>query len=372
MKRILHVVGSMDRAGAETMLMNLYRAIDHREFQFDFLYLTNNECDYDKEIENLGGVIYRIPDSRYLKQINRFYHIIKLFMKLKPKVVHGHTLYSSSLFMLLASICGVKGKFAHSHNTSSTRSNSLFGRVYGFCAKAIISKWSNNFIACGIQAGEFLFPNVEAEKIQVFPNAINVNVFSKAGVEHKEYFSELYNVKKDCVKIIQVGRLQKVKNHKFSLAIAKELLIRDVSFKMYFIGDGAKKEEINSAISKLALSNHVTVLGVRTDIDKLMSGADVMLMPSLYEGFPVVLVESQTVGLPALISDVISPEVDLGVNLVNFLSLNESKSVWCDKILELKAANEISVEARINIVKNRSFDVTTNVSKLEALYRPYF
>src|SRR5690606_16765613 len=115
------------------------------------------------------------------------------------------------------------------------------------------------------------------------------------------------------LKIIQVGRLQVVKNHGYSLLIAKKLKDKNIPFKMFFVGQGELYKDLKEQVIKDKLINEVVILGLRSDIPQLMAGADVMLMPSLSEGFPVVLVEAQSVGIPSLVSDTVSPEVDLNV-----------------------------------------------------------
>ena len=317
MKRILHITGGMNRAGAETMIMNLYREIDKSKYQFDFIYFTNEPCDYDDEIIKLGGRIHRLTSSNF---ITRFFDLKKLLIKHPVyRVVHSHTLFSSAFHIWAAALARVPHRIVHSHNTSSFSKSKFVSVFYHYMARKMIKKYATNFIACGKAASQFLFQN--QQEVLFLPNAIDTNKFASIGETQKDYINSKFQVEDDCLKIIQVGRLQVVKNPFYSIEVAKVLKERGVNFKLFFVGQGDLKEELEQVIKVNSLANEIVLLGVRSDIPALMAGSDILLMPSLHEGFPVVLVEAQSVGLPALISDTISPEVNLNLGLVDFEAL---------------------------------------------------
>ena len=168
------------------------------------------------------------------------------------------------------------------------------------------------------------------------------------------------------LKIIQVGRLNKVKNHAFSLEIAKRLKEQDVSFTFFIVGQGPFQDIIKKNIQDYGLEENVFLLGVRNDVPNLMAGADVMLMPSLHEGFPVVLVESQAIGLSSIISDKIAHEVDLNLGLIQFKSL-ENLETWVENSINFQipvvSRNEI-----FNTLQVSGFDVRKNAQDLLNFY----
>src|SRR5690606_18549471 len=190
-------------------------------------------------------------------------------------------------------------------------------------------KLSTKKIACGEEAAEYLFKS--NKNVWILKNAIDLQLYNDISSTNKNSWKV---VKSDLqgLKIIQVGRLNKVKNHAFSLEIAKRLKEQDVSFTFFIVGQGPFQDIIKKNIQDYGLEENVFLLGVRNDVPNLMAGADVMLMPSLHEGFPVVLVEAQAIGLKSIISSSISDEVDLGVNLIEFKDLNNIDE-W---ILEIK------------------------------------
>ena len=364
MKRILHITGGMNRAGAETMIMNLYREIDKNKYQFDFIYFTSEPCDYDHEIIKLGGHIHRLTSTNFL---DRFFDLKKLLIKHPEyKVVQSHTLLSSAFHLLAAAFAGVPHRIAHSHNTSDLSKSKFITLLYQSFSRSVIKKCATNFIACGKAASQFLFQN---EQIVLFlPNAIDTTKFASIGETQKEYINSKFQLEDDCLKIIQVGRLQAVKNPFYSIKIAKLLKERGIKFKLFFVGQGDLRQELKEAIKRHNLLHEVVLLGVRSDIPELMAGSDVMLMPSLHEGFPVVLVEAQSVGLPALISNTISPEVNLNLGLVDFEELSASASMWADQLVLVKSRKKMKTTKRLELLKDQGFDIKSSTKRLINMY----
>jgi len=364
MKRVLHIIGKMDRAGAETMVMNLYRTIDRSKFQFDFVCFSKDKGDYDDEIRSLGGEVFVITELNSIKRM----FALKQFLENHPEyqIIHCHTLFSNAFHLWAAKKANVPNRIAHSHNTSDLSKNKFISTIYQGVSRKIIKKYATQFIGCGDVAAKFLFQN--QKKVLLLPNSIDTNYFAEIGTDQNNYLNNLYQLDEHCLKIIQVGRLQSVKNHFFSIQIAKELKNKEINFKMFFVGQGNLYGDIKNEIELQNLTQEVLLLGVREDISKLMAGADVMLMPSLHEGFPVVLVESQSVGTPALIADTISPEVDLSVALIEFESLSGSLSTWIEKLILLKKKEKISKNIRLKKLEQQGFDIHTSAKKLVDLY----
>jgi glycosyltransferase EpsF len=158
-----------------------------------------------------------------------------------------------------------------------------------------------------------------------------------------------------------------VKNQKFSLLLCKLIKDKNINFHFMIVGQGDLENEIKEKIAKHNLNDKVTVLGVRSDVSKLMAGADIHIMPSHHEGFPVTLVEAQAIGLQSIISDNISKEVDLGLIIVKFLSLKDNHDVWCDKIVKVRKDIK-KIENTLELLTDRGFDSKQNALKLQDLY----
>src|SRR5690625_142813 len=364
MKRILQITGSMDRAGAETMVMNLYRELNKEKFQFDFLYFTSKKCDFDDEIVKMGGRIYRIIEKNPFKRMRA----TKKLLVENPhwQTIHCHTLLSNAFHIYAAYQANVRKRISHSHNTRDASKNYLLKVIYQPISRKIQARFATDFIACGKEAGDYLFPKVK--NVQILQNAIDVKTFANIASRNKEYLRNKFNFNKSTIILIQIGRFTKVKNHEFSLKIAEELIQQNIDFHLFFVGQGPLEQQIREKVRINSLEEKISFLGLREDIPRLLGGSDLLLMPSFHEGFPVVLVESQACGTPALISDNIAKEVDLNLGLINFASLSNQPKNWIKKIEKIIQKPIINTENRYDILKGKGFDDKTNVSFLENLY----
>lgn len=364
MKRILHIVGGMDRAGAETMLMNLYRKLDTSKYQFDFVYFKNSKCDYDDEIIALGGRIFRISNSN---PVSRTLKLSRLIKKEKPfHAVHCHMLFSNAFHVLAAYFANIEMRISHSHNTSDVNSKTFTGRLYQKTSRKIMKKFSTHFVACGEAAGDFLFPN--NTNIEYLLNAIDVEEFSNNRIVNRSFLKDEFNLDDDTIVITQIGRISPVKNHKYTINFAEYLVQKGHKFVIAIVGTGQLEDELLELVKTKGLNDSFKFLGIRSDIPNILAGTDIMIMPSFHEGFPVVLVESQATGVPSLISSNISSEVDMGLKLVNFASLDDAFSTWEKKLLDILKQKDVSSVQRLEILSDKGFNINKSVKKLEHIY----
>ncbi|MDN7131512.1 glycosyltransferase family 1 protein [Halomonas sp. MC140] len=359
-ERILHIVGRMDRAGAETMVMNMYRAIDRSRFQFDFVYFTADRCDYDDEIAVLGGRIHRISAAN---PVARFRALHRLLSNGAWDTVHSHTCFSSGLHLAAARLASVPHRVVHSHNTQDVNNGRLIGRIYQRIAGGLIGWAATQFVACGVAAAGYLFP--DRKEVLVIPNAVDIERFSGAcGAAVRE---ELETQEGQIV-VVQIGRFMPVKNHERSIRIADSLRKNGADFQLLLIGAGPEQGSIEILIRKYGLENHVRVLGLRADIPELMAAADVMLMPSLHEGFPVVLVEAQAAGLPSVVSSAISREVELGMGMVCFVGLEATDLDWANALQAAASGDSPDKQVRRTILEQAGFSSAAGARLLEKVY----
>ena len=314
MIRILQCVNDMHRAGLETMLMNYYRNIDREKIQFDFLTHRPQRSDYDDEIESLGGKIYYAP-RLYPQNYPKYFKWMKQFFSEHPeyKIIHSHIDAMSYLPLKAAKKANIPVRIAHSHNTAIDRDFKYLLKTY-FRFK--LPKVANYYCACGKEAGEFLFPGKEYMYV---PNAIEIDRF---------LFNENVRMKKrrelgikDEIVIGHIGRMSYQKNHKYLIDVFAEILKKRNDSILLLIGVGEKLDDIKKYVEKLGLSEQVRFLGNRADVDELYQAMDVFVMPSLFEGLPVVGVEAQFSGLSCIFSDQVPEEVNF-TNKAMFISLN--------------------------------------------------
>ncbi|WAA12116.1 glycosyltransferase family 1 protein [Fervidibacillus halotolerans] len=360
--RILHVFAQMNRGGAETMIMNMYRHIDRSKIQFDFVVHTEEHCAYDKEIYELGGRIFRVPrytgknHLNYKKSWNQFF-------KMHPeyKIIHGHVRSTASIYLKIAKKYGVI-TIAHSHSTSS---GSGLSAIVKNILQYPIRYIADYLFACSKDAGEWLYGKRACKKnnFYILKNAIDTKqyVFNESirNIKRKEFKIENKFV------IGHVGRFNIPKNHSLLIDIFKKVHDKNQNTVLMLVGDGELRPIIEKKVNELGLSDYVIFTGVRSDIPELLQATDVFVFPSLYEGLPVTLVEAQAAGLPCIISDTITDEVKI-TNLVEKLPLNLSAKEWAEKVL--KYMNVYERKNTFEEIKTGGYDVNETAKWLEDFY----
>lgn len=326
MIRILQCVNNMHRAGLETMLMNYYRSIDREKIQFDFLVHRQERADYDDEIEQLGGRIFRAP-RLYPQNYPAYFAYMKRFFREHPeyKIMHSHIDAMSYLPLLAGKMAGVPVRIAHSHSTSIDR-DSKYWIKQGF--RYMLPRVATHYFACGEKAGQFLF---RGREFHVIPNAIDASRFY--------YDPELRALKRQELGLAgsfvvgHVGRFSYPKNHEFLVDIFEQLLMLQSNAVLMLVGTGEKEKKIREYVAHKNLSDVVLFMGNRSDVNELYQAMDVFVMPSLFEGVPLVGIEAQFAGLPCLFSDRVPSEVKATEHCY-FVSLEHSAKEWAQMILQ--------------------------------------
>lgn len=363
MIRILHVIGAMDRAGAETMIMNYYRAIDRNEIQFDFLVHTDRHCDYDDEIEALGGNIYHILRFNGLNYF-QYKKACKHFFQAHPEIdiVHGHIESSASIYLPEASKGG-KVTIAHSHNMSDSFSfTALLFQIATFRNKHC----AEYYMACSKAAGIDRFGSsaISNPNFSILPNAVEVERFTFSETDRSAIREDLHLLNKPTFG--HIGRFTKQKNHPFLIDVFSLIKARVPDAQLLLLGKGENESFIQHLVQEKGLSDSVHFLGVRDDIEKILSAIDVFLFPSLWEGLPVALVEVQASGLPSVISETISEEAVMLPTMIRLPLTNPEK--WADA-----AINSLSVDRDIlssqRIITDCGYNIRASAGKLVNTYQ---
>ncbi|OKL36557.1 glycosyltransferase family 1 protein [Domibacillus mangrovi] len=362
--KILHVVGAMNRAGTETMLMNIYRNIDREKIQFDFISYSQEDAHYDEEIKKLGGKVIKLSKTRSVKEI---YDAIK---KNGPyDVVHSHTLFHCGIANIAALLAGVKVRISHAHTTLDN-SEHYTRKLYIQLMRCMINTFSTNLLACSNGAGRYLFGEKSVAKINYsfFPNAIDYSKFLKK--PRKEVME--FKVEKEfgsSLVIGHIGRFIEAKNHLFLLAILKRMLKKDSTIKLLLVGNGDLKVEIEEVAKKEGIYDNIRFVGIREDIPTMMHSMDVFVFPSVYEGLGMVLLEAQASGVPCVVSEAIQPEADLNIGLVSTLSLADGPDVWAEEIMKRANKKEKNIRVITDSFERSGYSLTAGISKLMNIYK---
>lgn len=369
MLKVLHCVGYMRRAGIETFIMNIYRNIDKHEIQFNFLCSELKHGDYDQEINDLGGKIYYLnqfchnkntPIIKYIFKILQYRNSIK---KIKEKnevdIVHIHTYHAFDAFLMImgCKLAGIKNIFVHSHNTSAPhpKLNKIFSL---FLRHMKITR-----LACGIEAGKWLYGN--NSEFKVIYNGIDINKY--AFDKNKRILGrKKLEISNNAHVLLHVGRFEDQKNHQFLIKVFNEYFKKDRSAVLLLAGNGALQPKIKQEANNLISNNNIKFLGVRKDVDVLMNLADLFVMPSLYEGFPVTAIEAEASGLPCLFADTITDEVKV-IKTVRFENLNSNINSWVKDFCEMLMLKQNRFKAKECVFK-AGFDIKEVSQELEKLY----
>ncbi len=360
MVRILQSVNIMDRAGLETMLMNYYRNIDRCIIQFDFLTHRPTEGAYDKEIEEMGGKVYHAP-RLYPQNLSGYYRFMREFYKEHKEyiIIHSH-IDTMSYFPLKASKESVIPiRIAHSHSSKLDRDPKLPIKYY---ALKRIKKVATDYCACGNVAGRFMFGN---ESFKVIHNAIDLEKFRYREVTRNEIRKRLRLDDKFVVG--HVGRYSYIKNQLFLIEIFSRI-VKERDAVLVLVGKGPDEQKIRNKIKRLGLDNKVRLLSDRSDVDQLYQAFDVFIMPSLFEGLPVVGVEAQANGLPYYVSDSVSNEILL-TGSAEQIPLTKGPDEWARRILRRSAKrNEMAVDE----LRNAGYDIRSEARELQNWYLELF
>ena len=362
--RILMVTGILDRGGAETMIMNMYRHIDRSKVQFDFVEHSLIPGAYDEEIQSLGGRIYHrsrlngLNYFEYVKWWNKFFDDHPEY-----HVVHGHIESMSAVYLSIAKKHHLY-TIAHSHNTSEGLTlKQLIFNVVTYKTRYI----ADNFFACSMKAGEDRYGSVfdiAKPNCKIFYNAIKIRDFAY-NPEYRKQIRREFGIDENTLLLGHVGRFRKEKNHELLVEIYKEIIKDRQNTKMIFVGDGPLFNMIREKVKNEGLENGIIFAGMRADVNRIMCAMDVLLLPSSHEGLPVTIVEAQASGLPCIISDRVPTDCIVFDELVQFQLLTSSPGEWAYQALKSKTQNR-SIDAKV--LADRGFDVESAAKWLERFY----
>ncbi|HAS91455.1 MAG TPA: glycosyltransferase family 1 protein [Clostridiales bacterium] len=360
-KRLLCFVSSMDAGGAETFLMKVYRVIDKNKYQFDFVVNSQNEGFYDKEIYKLGGKIFYVP----AKSANIFEFAYKVYKIVKINKYKYCLRMSSHSFgaidLLIAKLAGARQLVLRSTNAGNIGGvfNMLLDKIFFWLPICVPTVK----IAPSTEAAEFVFGknSTKNRKVEILKNAIPIESY-KFDIEKRNGIRKELRLDNKLV-VGHIGRFNVQKNHKFLVEVFKEVVDFNDDSILLLVGEGELEKDIQRQIKNLGLNKKVIFAGIRKDVPSLLMAMDVMVFPSFFEGMPNVIIEAQATGLPCVLSNKITKEVEITDN-VTFLPLEANRYEWSKIVLNKK---NTSRETYIEHVKCAGYDIQDISKQFEEL-----
>ena len=335
MIKVLIVGLSEEIGGIENLFYNLFKN-GAAELAVDFLAFGDG-CAYEKEFISLGYNVFHMPTrkSSFLK----FNSIVKAFL-----LEHNEYDYiwfnTASTSMYQFQYYGKKYTqskiITHSHGTSIDRNNgTLLFIANKFLERINRKKVTNNtdlFFCCSLAAGVALFGKQFKDRLIMIKNGINVSQYKYSNSNRTSIRSTM-GINFDTVVIAMIGRLSVQKNPIKGIEIFNEYHKINPNSILLIVGEGDLRNEVETRISELGISEKVKMLGFRNDIGSVMSCSDILLMPSLFEGLPLTAIEAECNGLTCFLSDTITCETKL-IGECYFVPLQESNQAWAKEIAE--------------------------------------
>lgn len=360
--RVLCLFTILDRGGAETMCMNLYRNIDRSKVQFDFLVYHQERGSYEDEIETLGGVVYRIPDiSCIISHIRG----AKAFFKEHNEyhIVHNHMQSNGSFICHEAKKAGIKTIIYHSHAaplpTFTWDFRTSMRRLRNKLINIIALRSCTDFFACGESAAEALPKNQDKKIVQ---NAIDLKLFHY-DYEKRKRVRKTLNCNNKLI-IGNVGRMDMNKNQSFLIDVFQQVLLFDDASELWLIGDGILRKDLETKVQNEGLADKVRFFGVRQDVNELLQGMDVFVFTSIAEGLPVSCIEAQAAGLPCVFSDGFDKHTKV-TDKCWFLSLKKDAKTWAEMILK---GSKVERRDTSYILKSAGFDIEDTSTYMQEFY----
>ncbi|MGL5435345.1 MAG: glycosyltransferase family 1 protein [Lachnospiraceae bacterium] len=345
--KVLFFVDRLLVGGIQTFIRNVVENIDKNRVEVELLTLDDGkDYDYQMYFQSLGISVHKLQGiwihsvfdySRYEKALSAF------FKEHHYDVIHMHASSKNYPLLKVAKKFQIKVRIAHSHNTGFQTKNKIKITV-GNYFKGKLKKYATDYFACSKKAGEWLFPK---EDVVVIYNGINLKRFAFDSKKRKEIRDEL-DIDMQTTLFGHVGRFTNQKNHLFLIDIFSEIHQVQKETKLLLLGNGSLMEDVKIKVKELNLENVVIFAGFKNNASDYFQGMDVFLLPSLYEGLPIVLLEAQASGLPSFTSNTVTFESKI-TDLVTFVELNQTPKYWADQILKKDLIRQDGTE---DIIKN--------------------
>ena len=368
--RVLYFVDFFQCGGIQTLLWNVAKEIDRDKFDVEFLTLDDGvRYPMEDDLKGLGypvHILHGIWLNTPMDFMRERHALQEFYAENEPyDIVHMHSTSKNFLVLKEAERHGVNVRIAHSHNTGYMTQNKA-KVLFGDLLKPSLIHHANYHFACSVAAGKWMFGSTFEPGVNgyVLNNAIRAQDY-RFDINKRIAIRHDLGLSSDADVVIDVGRLEPVKNHSFLIRTFAALHQADPSAVLLLAGDGALKSKLQQEAHELKVADSVKFLGLRNDVAELLQAADVFVMPSIHEGLPFVAIEAQAAGLPCVFSDGITREAGVLPSSV-FYSLGNSPEAWAQKVLGVMRSSER--HDTYSEMVSAGYDLKTEMQKLEVFY----
>lgn len=363
--RVLQVGMTRNLGGIETYLIEQFRHLDKTKIDYDFVNITGEySICYEDEILASGSKIFKVV-SRHKNPLLHYWQWFNILLQHKGvyDVIVLNTNSLEYVFpLVLGKVFGIPVRVIHSHNSGFENKQGLARRLLVGMNKKLLA-WSANLrFACSQYAGKWMFKD---NPYHVIYNAIDIHKYD-ADLAVRDEMRQALNLD-TALTLLHVGRFSYQKNHSFLLDIFKEVHSIQPDSVLLLVGDTTEESEflrdVKRKIGEYGLENSVRLLGRRDDVNRIMQAADVLVMPSFFEGLTVVGIEAQACDLPLLLSDTVTKELGL-LPSTQFISLDAGAKAWAEVIVNSKQHNRRS---RYEELKAAGYDIAFETERVEKL-----
>lgn len=349
--RIAQIMGKLWAGGVEAVVFNYYREIDKTKVQFDFYYDADSTIEPPQELIDMGARFYKIPPYQklpaYLKTLKKY------FRKNNYQIVHSH-INTLSVFPLYAAWSeGIPIRIAHNHSVPG--GNEFKRNLIKQLLRRLSKIFSTHYFACSEKAGRWLFGDKTFSngKVYIVKNAIDFDKFTPKKYEIDK-LKNILHIENNAFIVGHIGRFTFAKNHQKLLEIFTELSKIKPEALLLLVGDGELRKKIEDKVKILGIKDKVIFIGQVSNPEKYYGLANVIVLPSIFEGLSLTAIESQVAGIPVVASKAIPDEAVIS-NGLYYVDIEEDNIVWINKIIKSSKRN-VKLDCRANDynIKNRA------------------
>lgn len=356
-------------AGIESVIMSLFRNFDLEKISVDIMASQNLSDFYNDEIKQLGGRKIITLDEKYDSPAKRMIANQKAFARIIQEneydIVHLHMCNAASMvYGKIAKANGVKVVVYHSHNTNlSTNHRMIKTAVHNLC-KWKYERYADILFSCSDLASKWMFTkkSIRQDRVILVKNAIDLDKFEFNESIREEYRKKL--LVQDKFVVGHIGRFAIAKNHPFIIDVFSALHKMDNNTVLLLIGEGEDEAKIKEKVEHLGLTESVIFYGTTKEIPQMLWAMDAFLLPSFFEGNPVVGIEAQAASTPCFFADTITKMCQL-TDIVTFASLDDTPEKWAEKLLSVKGRKRTLTR---EMMKHEGYDITQVASMVQVLY----